>query len=225
MVMKNKVLVIVAHPDDEVLGLGGTLIKHKKAGDDIYCLILANGCTSRDNVNKKEIELKEKCSNDCAKILGIKEIIKLRFKDNELDFYTLLEITKEIEKYIVRIKPDIIYTHHFGDVNIDHQIVYKSVMTACRPCNDNCPKKIYSFETLSSTEWQLNNNDLFKPNVFIDISKEIHEKIEALRCYDSEMRKYPHSRSYKGIMVLSQFRGMQSGFMKAEAFCLVREKI
>jgi len=218
-----KILVIAAHPDDEILGVGGTLIKHVKQGDEIYCLILGEGITSRDNFDKQELELLHNQCKQAGKIIGFKEILLSNLPDNKFDSIPLLNIVKEVEKYLEKIKPEIIYTHHSGDVNIDHKLTFEAVMTACRPCNHNCPKEIYSFESLSSSEWQLNPQKTFTPNVFINIEQEIEQKIQAMNEYKTEIREHPHPRSIQGIKILASFRGLQSNLKYAEAFRLERK--
>jgi len=220
---KNKVLVIAAHPDDEILGLGGTLIKHVKQGDEVFCLILGEGITSRDNQNEEQVKKLHLQCQEAGRVIGFRKLFFSNFPDNRFDSIPLLGIIKEIEKYLEKIKPDIIYAHCGGDVNIDHQLTYEAVMVACRPCNNSCPKKIYAFETLSSTEWQLNPQNKFVPNVFVDIEQEIDKKIESFKKYESEIRDYPHSRSVEGIKILAHFRGLQCGLRFAEAFKLLRE--
>ena len=133
-----------------------------------------------------------------------------------------VRLDKVIEKYIQKIKPDVIYTHHYGDLNIDHQITHKAVLTATRPIETNTVKKILTFEVLSSTEWN-NQYDIFFPNVYIDISEKINQKFEAMNCYKSEIREYPHPRSLEGIKILAQKRGLEVGLKYAEGFCLIRE--
>jgi len=220
--MKKKILVVAAHPDDEILGIGGTLIKHVKCKDDVFCLILGEGATSRDGFKDKEVVMLHKQCQEAGKIIGFKEIFLSKLPDNKFDSISLLEVVKKVEKHISKVKPDIIYTHHKGDVNVDHQITYQAVMTACRPCNPACPNEIYSFETLSSTEWQLDQNMLFTPNVYVDIEKEIETKIKAMKTYKSEIRKYPHPRSVEGIKILASYRGLQSNLKYVEAFRLER---
>ncbi len=217
---KKKILMIAAHPDDEILGVGGTLIKHVKKGDEVYCLILGEGVTSR---GAGETETLHKECREAGKIVGFKEIFLSKLPDNKFDSVPLLDIVKEIEKYLEKTKPDIVYTHQGGDVNIDHKLTYEAVMTACRPCNTNCPKEIYSFETLSSTEWQFNDKMQFVPNVYINIEEEIEDKIKAMKAYKSEIRDYPHPRSEKGIRILASFRGLQSGLKHVESFRLERK--
>ena len=219
---KNNVFVVVAHPDDEILGLAGKLIQHVKKGDGVYCLILAEGVTSRGS-GKEEVEkLHEQCRN-AGKIVGFKEIFFSNFPDNKMDSVPLLDVVKEVEVHLENVKPTIIYTHHKGDLNIDHRITHKAIITACRPCNPLCPREIYTFESLSSTEWQTDSTKVFIPNVYIDIEKEIEDKIKAMKEYKSEIRSYPHSRSEEGIRILAKYRGLQAGLNFAEAFKLERK--
>jgi LmbE family N-acetylglucosaminyl deacetylase len=220
------ILIIVAHPDDEVLGCGGTIAKLSE-NNTIYTLILGEGITSRDipDEEKKE-ELKElkKQSAEANKILGVKKVFFKNFPDNKFDTIPLLDIIKSIEKTIQGIKPEEIFTHHYGDLNIDHQIVHKAVLTATRPVGDYTVKKILSFEVLSSTEWNYQNQtNIFTPNTYIDISGIIDKKLEAMKIYKSETRDYPHPRSLEGIEILAKKRGLEVGLAFAEAFCQVRE--
>ncbi len=219
---KKKILVVAAHPDDELLGAGGTLIKHTISGDDVYCLILGEGVMSRKNSNKQDLKKLHNQTLASGEIIGFKEIFFSYFPDNSFDTVSLLSITKDVEKYLEKIKPDIIYTHHENDLNIDHRLTFQAVVTASRPCNKNCPREIYTFETLSSTEWQNKNNNKFSPNNYVDIKDTFNKKIEAIKKYSSELREYPHSRSLEGIKILAQFRGLEVGLFYAEAFCLIR---
>jgi len=220
------ILIIAAHPDDEVLGCGGT-IASLSSKNDVYTLILGQGVVSRDipsDQNKKDLEELKLSSIKANDILGVKEVYFEDLPDNKFDTVPLLDIVKAIEKHTQKINPEVIYTHHFGDLNIDHQLTHKAVITATRPIGDKFPKRILSFETLSSTEWNLQDtNNIFTPNVFVDISKTFDKKIESMKCYKSEIRDYPHPRSLKGIKVLAQKRGLEAGLNFAEAFCLLRE--
>ena len=223
----SKVLVVVAHPDDEVLGCGGTIAKHSALGDKVYCLILSEGVTSRyDNRETaiqlhsvvEEIKQLKKEAEEATNILGIKQVFFYNFPDQQFDTVPLLEIIKTIERIKSKIRPDIIYTHYEHDLNLDHRITFQACLTAIRPL-DTIVKEIYSFEVPSSTEW---NTHTFTPNVFIDISNTFDKKIEALKCYESEMRPYPHPRSVQAIEALAKYRGSQSGLQLAETFRLVR---
>ena len=214
----DKVLVIVSHPDDEVLGCGATIAKHIKNGDKAQVVFLADGFSSRDDSNSRDGSAEKS-----SKILGCEKPIFLNFPDNQLDAIPLLEIVKKLEKVIGDFQPNIIYTHHFGDLNIDHQITHKAVMTACRQQPNFCVKEIYSFETLSATHWQSSSmGNAFSPNCFIDVSDLVDIKMKALQCYDSEMRATPHVRSYKSVEILSKLRGNLVGVENAEAFFLER---
>lgn len=221
--MKN-VLVVAAHPDDEALGCGGTMAKHADAGDEVNVIFLADGVSARDSA-KTEIELanRNSAASDACKMLGVNKAYTLGFPDNRMDTIALLDIVKEVEKVIDEIRPEVIYTHHAGDLNIDHQIAQQAVMTACRPQPDFCVREIYRFEVLSSTEWSAPDaTNVFIPNKFVDISDTIEKKLEALKCYQEEMRNFPHSRSLQSIEALAKYRGASVGKHAAEAFYVSR---
>ena len=219
--MVKKILVIVAHPDDEILGVGGTIKKHTNAGDETYCLILGQGILSRDNSNEKEISNLREDSLMAGKTIGFKEVFFENVPDQRSDSVDFLDIVKIIERYFSKIRPDVVYTHYENDLNLDHRITFRSVITASRPCNENSPSEIYSFEVLSSTEWQL-EGEKFKPNTYVNIETEIDAKVNALKIYTSEIREYPHPRSKEGIIILAQYRGLECNKKYAEAFKLIR---
>jgi LmbE family N-acetylglucosaminyl deacetylase len=224
----KKILIIAAHPDDEVLGCGATASKHVDRGDDVYCVILGEGITSRTNKTTTDCRIDNiselhNQTLQAAEIIGIKEVFFSNFKDNRFDSLNLLDIIKEVEKHLTKINPDIIYTHHEFDLNIDHRRTFQAVITACRPCNPNSPSQIFSFEILSSTEWQSKDKkNAFFPNSYIDVSKQLERKISAMKAYKSEIKKYPHSRSPEGIEILTKYRGIECGLKSAEAFMLIR---
>ena len=226
MVINMKILIIAAHPDDEVLGCGGTIAR-LSLNNDLYILILGEGITSRnipEEQKKEEVKQLRRDAESANKVLGVKKVFFEAFPDNRFDTIPLLDIIKTIESHIQKIKPEIIYTHHYGDLNIDHQITHKAVLTATRPIGDYPVKKILIFETLSSTEWNKQTQDnIFMPNIYTDISKTIDKKLEAMQCYKSEICEYPHPRSLEGIRILAQRRGLEVGLKFAEAFCLIRE--
>jgi len=214
----NKIQVIAAHPDDEVLGCGATIARHARSGDRVQVVFVADGFSSRDNGIDRSVHAKE-----ASKVLGCEAPTFLNFPDNQLDTVALLNIVKKIEKVIENFQPNIIYTHHLGDLNIDHQIVHKAAITACRPQPNFCVKEIYSFETLSATHWQSPSmKNVFNPNYFVDVSDFMDKKIKALQCYDNEMREVPHARSYGSVENLSKFRGSLVGVKNSEAFCVER---
>ena len=232
-----KILIIVAHPDDEVLGMGGTILKHTKNGDDVTVAYLTTGITSRRSskynnspsyklskneslkIKKQILELQNDAKKS-AKILNVKKTIFFDYPDNELDTVSLLKIIKTIEELTKQTKPDRIYTSHFGDLNIDHRIVYESVITAVRPTEIKV-KELLCFELLSSTEWSFSYD--FKPNYFIDIKDELKSKVKAMKFYKNEIRAYPHPRSIDSIKHSAGKWGTVSGFIAAEAFQLIRK--
>jgi len=220
--IKKKILIIVAHPDDEVLAPGGTLIKHSLAGDEVFCLILGEGAMSRNDALPEDKKILQNEAIEAAKVLGFNGLSFANLPDNSFDSVSLLKIIKTVELYLEKIRPDIVYTHYENDLNIDHRLTFQAVLTACRPVNQNCPKEIYTFETLSSSEWQTSDKK-FKSNVYIDIADVIDKKVEALKKYSSEIRRYPHPRSPEGIKILAQYRGLESGLRFAEGFYLVRK--
>lgn len=226
--MNDRVLVVAAHPDDEVLGCGGTVLKHTSNADTVRILILAEGLTSRGPVrdpvgHKDELAYLHESSERVARCLGAEGVRLCSFPDNRMDSIDLLDVVKEVEQEIESFKPNIVYTHHGGDVNIDHRLTHDAVVTACRPLPGCSVKTLLFFEVLSSTEWQIPSPDrVFVPNWFVDIEHEIDGKLDALRCYASEMREYPHSRSYQGVKNLAAYRGVCVGRKYAEAFSLGR---
>ena len=217
---KNKILIVAAHPDDEILGCGGTMIKLKNTSD-INVVFMTDGISAR-GVNDIKKKLRRKKCDDLFKYLKLKKPIFFDFPDNKMDEVPLLKIVKKLETLIQKIKPKTIFTHYSDCLNIDHKITSQAVMTACRPLKDNSVKKILSFEILSSTEWAKFKNKGFEPNYFVDISGQFKKKIIAMKFYQKELRKYPHSRSLKAIESLARFRGVSSGVDFAEGFYLNR---
>lgn len=223
--MSKKILIVAAHPDDEVLGCFGTVARLIKEGYEAYTLILGEGKTSRDKQrvveNKKdEIEILNNEIQKANDVIGIKKVFVESFPDNRFDSVDLLDIIKVISKVKDEVKPDIIFTHFENDLNIDHQITYKAVITATRPMEDECVKEIYSFEILSSTEW--NYPISFSPEVFFDISDTLGLKVDAMKEYQSELCKYPHPRSLEGIELNARYQGMRVGKRYVEAFKSIR---
>lgn len=219
---KDTVLVVAAHPDDEVFGCGGTLARHAEEGDEVHVLILADGETSRPQAG--DVSARWACADRATKVLGISLYKILGFPDNQLDKVALLEIVRAVEEAISQLTPTVVYTHHGGDLNVDHQIACKAVMTACRPLPGSVVDAIYTFETVSSTEWFVPQQEfIFMPGRIVDISGTIKKKMAALQCYDSEMRPFPHARSYEAVEYLAKLRGAQSGLLAAEAFGIMRQ--
>lgn len=224
----KKILVIIAHPDDETLGCGGTIAKHVARGDKVFCLSMTDGESARFE-NLKDLKLVKKRRNaaiNASKKLGFKWLDEFceDFPDNSLDTVKLLDIIKVIEKAKKKIDPHIVYTHDYNDLNIDHKIVADATMTAFRPhFKENC-ESILAMEIPSATDYgSFKNLHNFNPNFFVDVSKTFNKKISALKFYEKEMKVYPNSRSFEGIEIYAKFRGIQVGFRKAEAFRILRK--
>ena len=224
--MKKKILIVAAHPDDEVLGCFGTVARLIKEGYEAYTLILGEGKTSRDEERvienrKDDIAILNTEIQKANDTIGIKKVFVESFPDNRFDSVDLLDIIKVVSKVKEEVQPDIIFTHYEHDLNIDHQVTYKAVITATRPMEDECVKEIYSFEILSSTEW--NYPLSFSADTFYDISETIELKVEAMKIYDSELCQYPHPRSLEGIELNGKYQGMRVGKKYVEAFKSIRK--
>jgi LmbE family N-acetylglucosaminyl deacetylase len=220
----RRVAVIVAHPDDEVLGCGGTIRRHTLAGDEVWTIILADGETSRDGAGEKAVADREAAMRAAAEVLGVQHYATHRLPDNRLDTVPLLDLIKLVERHIGDIAPAAVYTHHAGDLNVDHRCVHQAVMTACRPRAGRAVTRLLCFETPSSTEWQSAPAEPpFVPNWFVDISDVLEAKMKALQAYGREMKPWPHPRSYEGVEHLARWRGATIGCAAAEAFMLGRE--
>lgn len=225
------VLVVAAHPDDEILGVGGTAARHVAEGDLVYALILGEGQTSRgehrEDVSRNTVAALHENTMESAKKVGYSEVFFADFPDNRFDKVDLLDIVKTVEKHIAKIKPQIVYTHYSGDLNIDHQYTARAVLTATRPIGAYSVEEIYAFETLSSSEWNFDHSAhaVFSPDVYVDITNYYDKKEQAMQCYVSELCEFPHPRSLMGMEALSKVRGMTVGMERAEAFMLVRKTI
>ncbi len=223
----KKVIVFAAHPDDELLGLGGTVRRLANEGVEVHAVIMAEGITSRSDkrsdADDTELAELQKDARKAAQIVGYKTIDFCGLPDNRMDEMDLLDVIKIVSKYVEKYRPDTIFTHHHGDLNIDHRITCEAVITACRPVGDYSVKRIYAFETPSSTEWNYTYTNSFEPNVYFDVTDTLEAKIEGMTCYRSESTTYPHPRSPEALRALGQYRGSNVGVAKAEAFMLLRE--
>ncbi len=220
-----RVLTVAAHPDDEVLGCGGTLALLSEKGAEVHILILGEGVTSRDRkrdpeARRKEIETLRKAAERAAEILKAGAIYFESLPDNRFDALNFLDLVKLVEEYLGRILPQTIFTHFPGDLNLDHVLTARAVLTAARPLPGSPVRRIYAFEVPSSTEW--NFTESFRPNAYFDISDTLSRKLEALKCYRQELRDFPHPRSPEGVKILARRRGMETGVSAAEAFVLLR---
>lgn len=216
------VLVVAAHPDDEVLGCGGAIARHVAEGDSVHLVFMTDGVDARANMSNLDLELRRTAAQRAQKILGVTEAYYLGFPDNRMDSVPLLDIVQALETVIERVSPDIIYTHHDEDLNIDHCRTQKAVMTVCRPQPGFSVKEIYGFEVLSSTEWAAQLTNPFAPSMYVDISLQLPVKIRALEAYQDEIREKPHSRSIEHVNVLARHRGYSVGVEAAEAFSVYR---
>ena len=225
----RRILVVAAHPDDELLGQGATMHKLSRNGIECHSLILGEGIAARSEDGNKEQweeELKEHKKNiqDAADIIGYQSVTTYDFPDNRFDTVALLDIIKVIEKEKDRLKPDIIFTHHGGDLNIDHQRVFQAVITACRPMKHERVKTILTFETPSGTEWRASSDPhKFIPNLYVEVGEEnVLAKCSAMEAYINESRDWPHPRSAEALKILSKRTGAIVGKNYAESFQIIR---
>jgi LmbE family N-acetylglucosaminyl deacetylase len=228
MDINENILVLAAHPDDEVLGCGGTITRLTNNMENVYVAILGEGVSSRyvkrEQADKSVLETLRNDSKRVAELLGVKELFLYDLPDNRFDTIPLLDIVKIIEALVDKIKPSTIFTHHGGDLNIDHSIMHRATLTATRPIA-RCPvKKIYAYEVPSSTEWAFGQFTMgFQTNYFVDIRGTLEKKIEAMEIYETEARAFPHPRSPGALEVLAKRWGSVVGLEAAEAFELIRE--
>lgn len=217
-----KILIIAAHPDDEVLGCGGMIVNRVKQGDQVVVVILTDGAVTR--YKKVMAKVLRRNAMECAKILGISKIIFKDLPNQLLDTVPITKVIKEIESVINEVRPDVVYTHDKGDLNRDHAVIYEATLVAARPLPGIAINKLFTYFVPSSSEY--NDTDekvVFIPNVFVDIRKSIDKKVKAFVCYKSEERAYPHPRSPKALKVYAGRWGIQAGIEYAEAFRLIRE--
>jgi N-acetylglucosamine malate deacetylase 1 len=217
--MKNKVLVIAVHPDDETLGCGGTLLKHKSNGDDIHWLI----CT-QTNKNDNFYKVREKEIKKVSKLYKFDSVINLKLKTMQVDEYTMSKLIGKISKVINDIKPNIVYLPFKGDVHSDHRKIFEAAYSCTKSFRYPFIKKIYMIETLSETEFAPSSKeDSFIPNVFVNISKYMNKKLEIMKVFESEIAEHPFPRSERNIKALGTLRGATCGCEYAESFVLLKE--
>lgn len=225
--LRKRVLCVVAHPDDEVLGVGATLARHAQAGGRVVVLILSEG--EREKMEgTPRCETRRESALSAAAVLGTEQVLFEDFPDQRLDSVPFVELIRPIEQAISRFRPQIVYTHHGGDANTDHQITFRATYAACRPMSQvgSSVERLLTFETPSSTDQAPQVGDyVFAPNTFVDVESTWERKVEALRCYPSEMIGGIHPRSFDYIEALARMRGGYGGVRLAEAFVLVRERL
>lgn len=219
---KKSIVIIVAHPDDEVLACGGTSSRLSKEGHTVNLLVLSTGMMSRGDFNETDLKQLQFEALEAAKFIGIKNIEFGMFPDNQMDTVPLLDVVKKVEEFVKKYQPDIIFTHHKGDINVDHSVTFKAVMTATRPLPETKEIQILASEVLSSSEFGSADQRIV-PNVYFRLSREdIQNAVDALACYKTEIRLWPHPRSTKALEVNSLLRGSECGVEYAEAFEVMR---
>lgn len=224
--MSKQVLVIAAHPDDEVLGVGGTIASHVQQGAQVSVLVLTDGVTARHNVTEpQKLATRKACS-----VLGVQDVYFANLPDQCLDSMPLLKVIKPISELVKELRTQIVYTHHRGDANQDHRAVFAATLVAVRPVDGNPVERVLCYEVASSTEWGPPFTEwAFLPNVFVDISSTLEAKLRAVEAYretfQSEIKPFPHPRSPEAVQIYAQQRGVMVGLQAAEGFVLVRELV
>lgn len=222
----RQILVIAAHPDDEVLGLGGTMACHISQGDQVTVLIVTDGVTARHSVTEPQ---KAATRRACSE-LGVHNVHFAGLPDQRLDSLPLLEIIKPISNLIQDLRPQVVYTHHRGDANQDHRAIFAATLVAVRPFGHNPVEQVLCYEVASSTEWGPPFAEwAFLPNVYVDITATLEAKLRAFEAYrqtfQSEIKPFPHPRSPEAVRIFAQQRGVTVGMQAAEAFILVRQLV
>lgn len=223
--LKRSILIVAPHADDEILGCGGIMAKNKKENIEVYVAIVTNGYLGAPELFK--IEGTERVRSEALKAhqyLGIKKTYFLDFPAPRLDTIPSYKLSMRLEGIIRENEITDLYIPHRGDIHKDHRITFEAALVSARPINNNPVKRIYTYETLSETEWAAPfGDDAFIPTVFEDISNHIEEKKEAFKYFTTQIKEFPHPRSLESIENLSKLRGATVGFINAEAFMLIRE--
>ena len=220
------VLGVAAHPDDEVLGCGGTIARLSSEGHNVHILILGEGVTSRfadpGDADQNDLDTLHAQAKEVGAMLGAKEVSLAKLPDNRFDTVPLLDIIKVVEEHINRIQPEVVYTQHGGDLNIDHQCTFRAVMTAARPMEGSSVHTLLAYRVASSTEWAFEQFEpVFRPTVFSDISTTLEKKIAAMQMYEGEARSFPHPRSPEALKAEAEYLGSIAGIKAAEAFSAI----
>lgn len=217
-----KILVIAPHPDDEIIGVGGTIAKRAASGDEVHVCVVTKGCAPL--FEESFIEQGRQECRRADQMLGVMETVFLDFPAVMLETVPRYELNGKLSEVIQKIKPDEVYIPHRGDMQIDHQIVADAAMVGLRPKYEHVVKRIYTYETLSETGWNMPNvQNEFIPNVYEDISSFLEKKLEAMQVFESQLSDFPAARSLGAIEALAKYRGALVNVTAAEAFCLVRE--
>ena len=220
---RTPVLIVAAHPDDEVLGCGATAARLAREGHAVSISILGEGMTSRSEADRARLPDLNACARRAAEMIGAKDLYLQGLPDNRFDTLPLLDVVKIVEETIERVRPEVLYTHHGGDLNVDHQVTHRAVLTATRPTEGHPVREVYTFEVASSTEWAFQRFEpVFRPNVFVNVTHELGAKIAAMAAYVSESRPFPHPRSAEALEAAARRWGSIAGCAAAEAFELIR---
>lgn len=218
----KKVLVVAPHADDEIIGVGGTLLKHIDCGDEVFVCIVTRGFPPlfppESTLQTKGEAIK------CHQFMGVKETIFFDFPTVMLETVERYKINDRFCQEIQRVKPDVVYIPHYGDMQKDHQIVVEASMVALRPKYEHVVKKVYAYETLSETGWNVPNiQNEFIPNAFVDISDYLDKKLDCLAIYEDQVGEFPDPRSTESVLHLARYRGALMGMNAAESFMIIRE--
>jgi LmbE family N-acetylglucosaminyl deacetylase len=222
-----RILVVAAHPDDEVLGCGGTIARMADLGHEVYAAILGEGVTSRspsrEDADPGLVDTLHQECRQAAEFLGVRELFAHGLPDNRFDTVPLLDVVKMIEGLLDDLKPETVYTQHGGDLNVDHAITHRATLTATRPVEGSTVKGVYAYEVPSSTDWAFQRFEpVFRPNVFVDVTSTLKRKLEAMEIYQAEIRPFPHPRSLRAMEAAARRWGSVIGREAAEAFELIR---
>ena len=217
----SRILVVAAHPDDEVLGMGGTIAVHTSGGDDVRVLVVTDGSSTQYPGDAEIRVRKEQEALEAARELGVEDYVHLDLPDMRLDTLEHIEVNRIVEEHVRDFAPQVVYTVH-PDVNRDHQVLFDSVAVATRPSPGHPVRRLLTYAPTSSTEWTPAAVNWFQPNWYVDVSGTLERKIAAFAHYVTERRDYPHPRSERAIRAAAEFHGTSCGFELAEPFVLVR---
>lgn len=220
-------LIVAAHPDDEVLGCGGTITRLAGQGEEVHIAILGEGSTSRahsrSQAEQESVHRLAQASDVAAGRMGAHRVVRFGLPDNRFDTVALLDVVKLVEGLIVECSPSAVITQHGGDLNVDHRVTFRAVLAATRPLPGHVVKEVLAFEVGSSTEWSFQQfAPVFRPSVFVDITETLNRKVAALLAYEDEVRAFPHPRSPEAVRAAAARWGATAGVLAAEAFELIR---
>lgn len=217
----QRILVVAAHPDDEALGCGATLVCWADAGAHVEAVFMTDGESARAG-GRHRAGARREAAERAAAILGVADLAFHDFPDNRMDTVPLLDVVQAVESHVERVRPEVVLTHHTGDLNVDHERTAHATWTACRPLPGASVRELLAFEVLSSTDWGAPAAGRFAPQLYVDVTETFERKLRVLEAYESEMRAPPHARSIEAVQTLARYRGTSVGLELAEAFEIVR---